>query len=67
MNGGLLDPAAQATTTVALEQHRETAAVRAILAMAVGGFAIGTGEFVIMGLLPEVANGLSVTLSLIHI
>jgi len=62
MNGGLLDPAAQATTTVALEQHRETAAVRAILAMAVGGFAIGTGEFVIMGLLPEVANGLSVTI-----
>src|SRR4051812_28727106 len=26
------------------------------LAMAVGGFGIGTGEFVIMGLLPEVAE-----------
>ena len=31
-----------------------------MLAMAVGGFAIGTGEFVIMGLLPEVAEGLRV-------
>src|SRR4051794_36386615 len=30
--------------------------VRAELAMAVGGFGIGTGEFVIMGLLPEVAE-----------
>ncbi|WP_029686943.1 MFS transporter [Tatumella saanichensis] len=30
----------------------------ALLAMALGGFAIGTGEFVIMGLLPDVAHGL---------
>ena len=30
----------------------------AIWAMAVGGFGIGTGEFVIMGLLPEIAKGL---------
>ena len=29
--------------------------VAAMLALASGGFAIGTGEFVIMGLLPEVA------------
>lgn len=28
------------------------------LALALGGFAIGTGEFVIMGLLPDVAHGL---------
>ena len=28
------------------------------LALALGGFAIGTGEFVIMGLLPDVAQGL---------
>lgn len=32
------------------------------LAMAVGGFAIGTGEFVIMGLLPNVASDLHVTI-----
>jgi DHA1 family inner membrane transport protein len=31
------------------------------LALAVGGFAIGTGEFAIMGLLPNVAAGLDVT------
>ncbi|WP_239495263.1 MFS transporter [Salinicola halophilus] len=30
------------------------------LALAVGGFAIGTGEFAIMGLMPDVARGLGV-------
>lgn len=35
---------------------------RALLALAVGGFAIGTGEFVIMGLLPQVAADLSVSI-----
>ncbi len=34
----------------------------AVWALAVGGFAIGTGEFVIMGLLPEVAAGLGVSI-----
>jgi DHA1 family inner membrane transport protein len=33
-----------------------------IFALGVGGFAIGTGEFVIMGLLPEVAADLHVTI-----
>ncbi len=33
-----------------------------MLAMGVGGFAIGTGEFVIMGLLPEVALDLGVSI-----
>ncbi len=33
-----------------------------ILALGVGGFAIGTGEFVIMGLLPEAARDLHVTI-----
>ncbi|MFE2427846.1 MFS transporter [Streptomyces sp. NPDC059373] len=32
----------------------------ALLALAVGGFAIGTGEFVMLGLLPQVAADLSV-------
>ncbi len=35
---------------------------RALLALAVGGFAIGTGEFVMMGLLPQVAGDLSVSI-----
>lgn len=33
-----------------------------MLALAVGGFAIGTGEFVIMGLLPEVAADMAVSI-----
>lgn len=33
-----------------------------LFALAVGGFAIGTGEFAIMGLLPDIANGLGVSL-----
>ncbi|KAF1018343.1 MAG: Inner membrane transport protein YdhP [Paracidovorax wautersii] len=52
----------QATTTIEQEAQRESVAVRAILAMAVGGFAIGTGEFVIMGLLPEMAQSLAITI-----
>ncbi|MDR6534421.1 MFS transporter [Variovorax soli] len=35
---------------------------RAMLALGMGGFAIGTGEFVIMGLLPEVARDIGVTI-----
>jgi DHA1 family inner membrane transport protein len=35
---------------------------RALLALAVGGFAIGTGEFVVLGLLPNVASGLDITI-----
>ena len=34
----------------------------AILALATGGFAIGTTEFVTMGLLPQIANGVSVSI-----
>jgi DHA1 family inner membrane transport protein len=36
--------------------------IRAMLALGVGGFAIGTGEFVIMGLLPEVARDIGVSI-----
>lgn len=35
----------------------------AVFALAVGGFAIGTTEFSIMGLLPEVAEGLGVSIT----
>jgi DHA1 family inner membrane transport protein len=34
----------------------------ALLAMAVGGFAIGTGEFVSMGLLPNIASGVHISI-----
>ena len=33
----------------------------AVLALALGGFAIGTTEFVAMGLLPDIASSLNVT------
>jgi DHA1 family inner membrane transport protein len=36
-------------------------AVLAILALAVGGFAIGTTEFVTMGVLPQIADGVGVS------
>lgn len=37
-------------------------AKRAILAMALGGFAIGVTEFVTMGVLPEIAHGVGVSI-----
>lgn len=43
-----------------LTDHRGFAA--AIAALGVGGFAIGTGEFVVMGLLPEIARDLHLTI-----
>lgn len=36
----------------------KSAAVKMVTAMALGSFAIGTGEFAIMGLMPDVANNL---------
>jgi DHA1 family inner membrane transport protein len=44
------------------QAERERQFWPAVWALGVGGFAIGTGEFVIMGLLPEVANDLGVTI-----
>ncbi|MGN4077923.1 MFS transporter, partial [Burkholderia gladioli] len=35
---------------------------RALFALGVGGFGIGTGEFVIMGLLPNAASDLGVSI-----
>ena len=34
----------------------------AVLALAMGGFAIGTTEFVVMGLLPQIAEGVGVSI-----
>jgi DHA1 family inner membrane transport protein len=36
---------------------------RALLALAIGAFGIGTTEFVVMGMLPEIAEGLGVSVS----
>ena len=36
---------------------------RALLALAIGAFGIGTTEFVVMGMLPEIADGLDVSVS----
>ena len=49
------------TTLTAVEAPRPVRTshvTTALLALALGGFAIGTTEFVTMGLLPEIANGI---------
>ncbi|MEO6502692.1 MAG: MFS transporter [Jatrophihabitantaceae bacterium] len=48
-------PAVSSTTT-------SRRATLAIFALAIGGFAIGTGEFVSMGLLPNIAAGVDITI-----
>jgi DHA1 family inner membrane transport protein len=57
-------PASLPTTALGAADagSQERTALRAILALGVGGFAIGTGEFVIMGLLPDVAQDLRVSI-----
>jgi DHA1 family inner membrane transport protein len=60
--GGLLGfPVTDARRTPAsgLSYRRVVAAV---VALALGGFAIGTTEFVTMGLLPDIADGIGVTI-----
>ena len=44
------------------EDQQNRVLLRAVLALGVGSFAIGTGEFVIMGLLPEVARDIRVSI-----
>jgi DHA1 family inner membrane transport protein len=41
---------------------RTSRIVAAVVALALGGFAIGTTEFVTMGLLPDIANGVHVSI-----
>ncbi|MFI2752500.1 MFS transporter [Cellulomonas sp. P22] len=55
---------AQATTesVAAPPATRPRAASTALLALALGGFSIGTTEFATMGLLPDIARSLSVTI-----
>ena len=52
-------PVSSATTDIPQDDRT---LMRAVVALGVGGFAIGTGEFVIMGLLPEVARNLGVSI-----
>lgn len=51
-----------AATTAAPGNAAHSQSTRALLALGVGGFSAGTGEFVIMGLLPEVARDVGVTI-----
>ncbi|KTT13505.1 MFS transporter, partial [Pseudacidovorax intermedius] len=44
------------------DSHAERTLLRAVLALGLGGFSIGTGEFVIMGLLPEVARDIGTSI-----
>jgi MFS transporter, DHA1 family, inner membrane transport protein len=44
-------------------EPRTTNLTWALLALSLGGFGIGTGEFVIMGLLPGVADGIGVSIT----
>jgi MFS transporter, DHA1 family, inner membrane transport protein len=50
------------TPAVADEATRAGHDTLAVLALALGGFAIGTTEFVTMGLLPQVADGVGVSI-----
>jgi len=50
------------TTTTQAADTRTTSFVLSLLALAMGGFAIGTTEFMAMGLLPQVANGVDVSI-----
>ncbi|MCW2536129.1 MAG: Arabinose efflux permease family protein [Modestobacter sp.] len=64
----LVQPAPSAETSTSPAPDLETAAVQvstrrmvlAVVALALGGFAIGTTEFVTMGLLPDIAGGVGV-------
>jgi MFS transporter, DHA1 family, inner membrane transport protein len=61
-HGGVTD-ALLAPPAPAAEEHRTVRHVNlAILALAIGGFAIGTSEFVTMGLLPQIADGVGISI-----
>jgi DHA1 family inner membrane transport protein len=50
------------TTSPAVTSTRTTSFRLAVLALAMGGFAIGTTEFMAMGLLPQIADGVGVSI-----
>ena len=55
-------PAAASVRIDPLGGDRPTRASWALLALGVGGFAIGTTEFASMGLLPQIAGGVGVSI-----
>ncbi|RYE54838.1 MAG: MFS transporter, partial [Hyphomicrobiales bacterium] len=55
-----IDAAEPTDVPTLLVTSRQTTFI--LMALAVGAFGIGTGEFAIMGLLPDVANGLAVSI-----
>jgi MFS transporter, DHA1 family, inner membrane transport protein len=56
-------PVSPATTEAEISSATRAAHFRlAVIALAMGGFAIGTTEFVTMGLLPQVAEGVDVSI-----
>ena len=55
-------PAPSPAASSATSKAERRAGRLALLALGVGGFAIGTGEFVIMGLLPDAASDLAITI-----
>src|SRR3954447_14312003 len=50
------------TTTSADTRSRTVPFALSLLALAMGGFAIGTTEFMVMGLLPQVSDGVAVSI-----
>ncbi|PXX41934.1 MFS transporter [Undibacterium pigrum] len=54
--------AASATQSIKSSEHTQRRFLYAVTALGLGAFAIGTGEFAMMGLLPEVAQDLAVSI-----
>jgi DHA1 family inner membrane transport protein len=54
--------AASATPNIKLSENTQRQFLYAVTALGLGAFAIGTGEFAMMGLLPEVAKDLAVSI-----
>ena len=61
-HAGVLPPGVTAAPPSARPALRTSRIVAAVVALAMGGFAIGTTEFVTMGLLPDVARGVHVSI-----
>lgn len=57
----MTSPAATTQPTAPPELERTSWHIPAMLALALGGFGIGTTEFVTMGLLPDIASAMSVS------
>jgi DHA1 family inner membrane transport protein len=62
-HGRVTDALLAPTAAPVVEETRTVRHVNlAILALAIGGFAIGTSEFVTMGLLPQIASGVGISI-----